>query len=351
MSALRPERTGMSKKGFLANILFGKLGFLTLPISGLRRAKGKILPVLAYHRVNLLPGADYPFSGGTISAGPDEFDRQMAFVSRRFDVINFGILSELLSSGAALPANPLIITFDDGYADNYDVAFKILLKYKLTATIFVSTSFIDSGEPFWHDKLHYILRSTLRKIVTFDSGRYKVTINHAKRHEAIESISHIFGSVPDKDRVRFFQELEEQSKVDMPPDLLKLVAPLNWGRIREMSACGIEFGSHTVSHPHLSRMTEDEIMSELVTSKAVIREKAGVEVISVAYPFGSYNETVMKCAKRSGHRFGIAYEHDVWRLDKTDVFAIPRIHVERDVASSLFQANLLLPWIFVKHGR
>jgi peptidoglycan/xylan/chitin deacetylase (PgdA/CDA1 family) len=341
-------RFKMSKKGFLADILFNKLNFITLPITNILRPK--VFCVLAYHRVFSLPDSDYPFSSGTISASPEEFDRQMKFVSKNFHVINFKILSDLILSGEEVPNNLLIITFDDGYADNYELAFSTLQKYNLTATIFLTTSNIDSGEIFWYDKLHYILRKTSQKMVTFDSGKYTIKIEDMSRHKAIESANKIFNSVSNKDRLRFFQQLEEQSEVTILHNHLKLANPLNWHKIKEMSKYGIEFGSHTISHPYLSNMSNDEIMYELVTSKKSIQEKLGIEVKSISYPFGSYNKEVMECAKISGYQFGIAYEHNTWRFDRMQTYAIPRIHVEPDVGYSLFQANLLFPQLFVRPG-
>ena len=336
----------MSKKSLLANVLFGVLRFASLPISGAVRPKG--LPVLAYHRICALPGPDYPFSGGTISASPEEFDIQMRFVSKHFSVINFNILYGLLSGGSALPENPLIITFDDGYSDNYTIALDILLKYNLTAAVFLSTSFIDSGEPFWHDKCHYLLRRTGEKIIDLDSGRYVIKIDGDDRGRAIQQVSRIFASVPDRDRVRLFGQLEEQSKVRVPSEDLKMAKPLTWHQIKEMSMAGMEFGSHTVGHPFLANMTGDEMRHELVTSKEVIEKETGVEVKSIAYPSGNYNKAVVESVKQAGYRFGIAYEHGIWDPDRAGPYAIPRIHVEADTIFPLFQASLFFPQVFVR---
>jgi len=147
----------MSKKRLLADILFRRLKYVTLPLCSLVRPR--LFYVLAYHRVSPLPGPDYPFLDGTVSATPEDFEEQLRFVKKRFNVINFGTLSEIQMSGKEMPDNSLIITFDDGYADNYEIAYGLLRKYGLTATVFVSTSFVDSGQPLWFDKSAYIINT------------------------------------------------------------------------------------------------------------------------------------------------------------------------------------------------
>jgi hypothetical protein len=210
----------MSKKEFLANILFNRLGPAILPVS--RCFRSKRLPVLAYHRINSLPDPDYPFSSGTITATPEEFDKQMAFVSNHFTAINFGILSDLLSSAKPLPSNPIIITFDDGYEDNYTEAWPILKHHNLTATIFISTSYIDSGELFWYDKMHYMFRKTSQPKLTLESGKHVINIPDNNRLEAIESVNRIFFTASNKDRLRLFQEIEDQSQVNIADVHLQL---------------------------------------------------------------------------------------------------------------------------------
>jgi peptidoglycan/xylan/chitin deacetylase (PgdA/CDA1 family) len=338
----------MNKKILLANLLFGKLNLIIMPIANAIRPK--VFYLLAYHRVFPLPADDYPFSKEIISVCPEEFQRQMGFVAQNYDVINFNILSNLISSDTPLPKYPLIITFDDGYFDNHDFAFNILRKFNLTATVFLTTSNIDSGEPFWYDEMYYILQNTSKSIITFDSGKHVIPIDATNRSNAIESISNLFGTVSNNDRQRLYHQLKEQADVEMTLSHKELVKPLNWHQIKEMSKYGIEFGSHTANHPYLANTTDDEIMHELATSKESIQKNLGLEIKSVAYPFGSYSDKVMECVRKSDYEFGIAYKHDIWRFDKSNKYGIPRIHVETDVNFNLFQANLLLPQVFVKYG-
>jgi peptidoglycan/xylan/chitin deacetylase (PgdA/CDA1 family) len=123
---------------------------------------------------------------------------------------------------------------------------------------------------------------------------------------------------------------------------------MNWRQVKEMHSAGIEFGSHTVSHPYLANLTVEELNFELMNSKIAIESQLGTQVYSIAYPFGNYSARVMECSMKNGYHFGISYEHNTWKYGRMNDFAIPRIHVESDVTLALFRANLFLPQIFVE---
>jgi peptidoglycan/xylan/chitin deacetylase (PgdA/CDA1 family) len=337
----------VSKKSLSAKILFKYLKSISLPV--FTAIRPNLIYILAYHRIFPLPGKDYPFSEGTISATPEAFDQQMNFISKRFHVINFNVLSNAISSGKSIPKHSLIITFDDGYADNYEIAWSILKKHGLTATVFLATSFIDSGDLFWFDKLSYLIKSFSGNSITI--GKYSFKTRGGRKKTIRESVMKIFRSVSEKERIRFYNELDDQcNNISLPSEDFELAKPLSWSQIKEMSKGGIEFGSHTVNHPFLSNLTNAEIMSELFDSKKVIEEKLGCKIKGIAYPSGYYDHRVINCAKDCGYQFGVSYEHNVKGFNSNELFNIPRIHVETDVDYNLFQANLLFPQLFVRFG-
>lgn len=121
-----------NKREKIATLLSAS-GFLKL----LEVAKARLpwLTALAYHRVLDIAPSGYPFDMEVVSASCQAFDWQMNFVSKNFDVITFAALKNCLEGNIPHPKQPLIITFEDGYADNYFYAFPILKKYRLPATL------------------------------------------------------------------------------------------------------------------------------------------------------------------------------------------------------------------------
>jgi len=337
----------VGKKDLLAAVLFGKCGFIVNPL--LRRVDGDEFYVLAYHRVFQEPkDIRYPFIEGTISASPEEFEKQIKFVSNEFNVTNFNNLHAVMKSGRKIPKKSLIITFDDGYKDNYEIAFGIIKSHHVTATIFVSTGFIDSGEHFWFDKVAYLINLTKAAKISLGDGKYKYYLSDENSKKRIKKeIARVFGICPDEERRNLLLELGQQSGVAVNQEDSKLAAPLGWNEIREMSDYGIEIGSHTVNHPFLTHMREEEMLFELKKSKENIEAKIGKEVKSVAYPFGIYNEKVMECAKKCGYQFGLSYEHKISKYNENNRYNIPRVHVEKYIKYDLFRGQILLPKIFI----
>lgn len=311
-----------------------------------RKIRPDYLNVLAYHRVFVPPGPGYPFAPDTISASFQQFDAQLRFASEHFNVINFEILSDILDSGEALPRNSLIITFDDGYADNYTIAFRLLKKYGLSATVFVSTSFIESGKPFWFDEVAYRINRTRSNLLRLCDHQWSV--NDDNRGKVCAELLRVLRNVTNTERLCMLKELEDQSKVAISPEDFELIRPLTTEAVKAMSQEGIEIGSHTVTHPYLSNLTDDEAVFELLESKKIIEGWTKKDVKGIAYPGGSYERRIMKIARDCGYRFGIAYDHGARSFDRNRCFDIPRIHVELETDEPLFVGGLLLPWCFAR---
>lgn len=101
---------------------------------------------------------------------------------------------------------------------------------------------------------------------------------------------------------------------------------LNNEQLGEMSAAGIEFGSHTVTHPNLSQCSPDQIRNELIESKQIIEQQIGKAIISIAYPYGAVNEIIKSLASETGYNFGVATNSGPMKIYK-DFFEIRRTQI------------------------
>jgi peptidoglycan/xylan/chitin deacetylase (PgdA/CDA1 family) len=113
-----------------------------------------------------------------------------------------------------------------------------------------------------------------------------------------------------------------------------------------MAAYGIEFGSHTSSHPVLANVDPDSLEEEIAGSKRTIERELGREVIAFAYPVGGkghFTGPVQEVVKRANYRYAVSYEEGLAGDDWQDRYALPRIHIESDHSLSLFRANLMFP--------
>lgn len=319
--------------------IYGKFG-------GLFRQNGPV--ILAYHRVIPLPGEEYPFDKGLISADPDTFERQLIFVKRNFNVTNFRIIDEMGRKGEVLPPGSLVITFDDGYADNLEFAYPLLKKHELTATVFVTTGVVDKGDVFWFEKVSWYLRCLPSFDLRIESLHLHEHVDERNREDVRIALLGMLKNVPNTVRLNALAELESISGLTSPAGHSHLVKTLTWDQIVELDRAGIEIGSHTVSHPVLSSMEENEVRDELVLSKKLIEEKLGHEVVSLSYPVGgksAFNSMVERIAAESGYRFGLSYVSGM-NADFSKPFSLKRIHIERDLPFTRLAAELYFPQFF-----
>jgi peptidoglycan/xylan/chitin deacetylase (PgdA/CDA1 family) len=335
------------RKGSKRSLLAGVLGSARLLDAGGRSRPGRRrLTVLAYHRVCAYNPTSYPLDDELVSALPEAFDAQMRWARAQYDVLSFADLAGACSNGH-VPARPLIVTFDDGYRDTYDMALGILERHGISATVFLTTGSINTPELFWFDRIAgWIKRTQVRRLELRDATPFELVTNDDRR-SAIRDVQELLKAADEPTHRDLMQQIERQvgtSSLEAP----ECSRSLTWDEVRDMRTRGIEFGSHTVGHLNLARLSPERLYVELRQSKARIEEETGSQVIALAYPFGTkgtYSNAVRESAQRVGYRFAAAYGGTVNDLATMDAFAVQRIAVERDTSFDLFRGLLRFPWL------
>jgi peptidoglycan/xylan/chitin deacetylase (PgdA/CDA1 family) len=116
-----------------------------------------------------------------------------------------------------------------------------------------------------------------------------------------------------------------------------------------MHRSGIEFGSHTATHPILSRVEPEKLEREILTSRARIEEELGTTVHALSYPVGSpptYNEQVKAALARAGYAFGVSTVWGPNHPGQLDPYALRRIPVDLDLTFTLLRCYLAAPEFF-----
>ena len=232
--------------------------------------------VLCYHRVN---DSGHPFFGGT---PPALFREQMQVLREGFAVFFLNELVERAASGD-VPANAVAITFDDGYRDNYANAFPILRELSLPTTIFLATDAVDDNALIWHDRVFDAFHRTRVERLAFDGTELPLA-DLAEKHEAIAKVLAVLRSSTPSTRDETIDSLLERLGVTSPPR--EGWDKLTWDHVREMNENGIRFGAHTLDHPILSHVSEDEARRQIRDSKARIESELGATITDFAYPNG-----------------------------------------------------------------
>ena len=290
-------------------------------------ASAPVLLVLNYHRVGD-PG-ECPYDPGTYSATADQFDAQIAYLKRRFRIVSLPEALELLDGGTRTPA--ILITFDDGYSDNYKVAFPILKSHGISGTFFLPTAFVGSDRLPWWDAIAYMIRNTKRPSIKLD---YPAPLEVDARvfRRTLRMVLRLFKSPAMMDADRFFEQLSAATGIEAPA---RSAEPLfmDWAAVKDMAASGMEFGSHTHSHDLLARLTPERQLWELQHSRECIRRYGGIDVTTLAFPVGgrtTFSTETQAALAHSGYRGAFSFYGGVNVPKHTDRFDIRRAAVTMD---------------------
>ncbi len=349
MAAVLPLSLPIHKRELLARLSSN---------SGLMRvlrafsASKRRLMILAYHRV--LPAAhdeNWPFDIELISSTPAEFRWQMQFVARHFRPVTVQQVAAAAAGGEPLPPRSVLVTFDDGFADNYQHAFPILRSIGMPACVFVSTDLVGTNRKFWFEIIaHLILRVPEGSSFELADGRTKTIAGpSSERRKIIRSLLAQLKSLTDAQRVLFVERFDEKFGRFGDSDASHLSRSLTWDEIREMAKGGIEFGSHGASHSILAKLSENELDGELTRSRDRLAAELQTKPLAIAYPVGgitAFNDTVVAACARAGYVIGMSYVPGANHIDCFDAFRLRRQHVERFTSRDYFNGLLSLPGIF-----
>lgn len=234
--------------------------------------------IFYYHRVNDDGDPFFP------SISTAQFESQMQYLARHYKIVSMSQLMDHLREGGSSGA-VVGITFDDGYADNYHNAFPILERYRIPATIFLTTGNLDSGERLWFEQLAEALKKTTREYidVEIDIPRRLWTRTQEERLASNERIFELLRVLEDSERRAQLAEILKQLG---PVACDRKNRMLTWDQVRFMGMNRIEFGGHTVNHPFLSRLTPENAAWEISECKRRIEEEVEGPVDYFAYPNG-----------------------------------------------------------------
>jgi peptidoglycan/xylan/chitin deacetylase (PgdA/CDA1 family) len=297
------------------------------------------LPVLAYHRIldDDTDPATLP-DPGLFSARLSDFRRQLQWLTRYFDCVTF----QGLTRHAARQRPPLIITFDDGYEDNYRLAWPALRDAGAAAVFFVTTDFIDQHRPLWFDRASHALRSSGN---TLPEDLLRRLPPARPDENLLQRCLLWLKSLDQQQREQMLVRLERHGNIASAPS----GTPMNWDQLREMAASGMEIGSHSCSHAVLANETPAQIRAELSQSKLRIESETGQPCQSIAYPVGgdtAISDEVVAEARHCGYAYACSYVSGMNSLPPVIPWRLNRLHVELDQSDAELSASIAFPSLF-----
>lgn len=272
------------------------------------------LSILIFHRV--LPQRD-DFNPDDIDA--EIFDRQIGLLSDCYRVLRLDEAVDALVRGK-LPPRAAAITFDDGYADNAEVALPILKSRGVPATFFVASGFLDGGM-MWNDKIIECVRRGGNRIVDLSRaglGEIDLTPDWQCAFDIIKKLKY---QTPAK-REEAISALIEATGVSLPKNLM-----MTRTQVAGLADSGMTIGAHTVHHPILASIDIDAAEREIADNRAALEQITGEPVRLFAYPNGKpghdYRREHVELVRRLGFKAAVSTAWGVAQ-STSDVFQLPR---------------------------
>ncbi|HEX3695846.1 MAG TPA: polysaccharide deacetylase family protein [Polyangia bacterium] len=310
------------------------------------------LTVLLYHRVEE-PDAIGELDPHMVDATPAEFDTQMGILARYFTPVTVDQIIEA-RHGGSLPSNAAIVTFDDGYRDNYRNAVPILKRHGMNAVFFVTTDYVTERRLFWWEMIHVVVRRSTRGEITL-TYPFPCAFplrGDAARDEAIKKVIRIVKSSYAMDLPRFLEELcrgcgVTWSRKEDEEEAERSI--LTWDDVRALRAAGMDVQSHTRTHRVLGTLPDEAFENELAGSKRELEERIDAPVRSISYPVGKSIATeprIRQALARAGYELGFTSSPGLVRMNgHEDCLDLKRIPIDRGISAATFRGALALPWL------
>lgn len=328
----------IGKRTLLANVLQSSGANLVLARAPLWNG----LTVLNYHRIGE-PG-DSPYDPGLFSATPAQFAAQVRFLTQNFDVIGASDLADWQNRRGRF----VMITFDDGYLDNYEAAYPILRAFGATGVFFLTSGFLDEGRIAWWDEISWMVRSSRLKQLSSNPWTIsELTLPDADRQPVLDRLLRTYKSLPGRKTGEFLEFLADALGTGRHPGDRSVW--MDWPQVREMHAHGMQFGGHTVTHPVLSNLSRAEQEYEVRECRERIKAELGRPIPTFSYPVGqqdSFNATTQSCLREAGYEWAFSYYGGFNRRGQVNPFDVRRVAIESHTSWAMFRSVACLPHLF-----
>lgn len=222
-----------------------------------------------------------------VSRDRASFEAHMETLARHFAPVSLDEVTQFAKSGKELPPRAVAVTFDDGFADNYEVALPILSRYGIPATFYIMVDAVTNGMLPWYCRIRFAFNTTTRSEWRDALGRTFRLASPQERNTAMvkawENAARMTGIVQ-QEFVAGVEKLLEIESVKAPHGFM-----LTWDQVRALKKAGHIVGAHTLSHPNVAQVSEREARAEIVGSKKTLDREMGEPTEHFSYPHPALN--------------------------------------------------------------
>jgi peptidoglycan/xylan/chitin deacetylase (PgdA/CDA1 family) len=260
------------------------------------------------------------------------FDWQLRFLKDHYNVVPLSEIVERVRNSR--PVSELAaITLDDGYRSVVDNAAPLLVKYALPATIFLITGIMDTEEITWYDKAEAHFLNIKSSEIDIGGVIYQI---HGQPETTVKAFKRRLKSMQLEERNALLNELFEKAG-ELEPEAEEPYRLMTWTEAEQLRQQGFDFGVHSRSHPHLTKVPPPDLDLEIDQPAKLIADRLGLAIdrLIFSYPDGDWNQRVRDRVIRAGMLGAVAVGQALVRPG-SDAFALPRIHVMGDQTNTMF---------------
>ena len=260
------------------------------------------------------------------------FQQQMETVAVQFDPVSLDDALAFLRGEKVLPRRPVVVTFDDGYADNAELAAPVLNRLGIPATFYVTVDPVDSSQPPWFCRLRHAFAATKKETWLDSAGGRSHNLENAPQRKAAflvasERCARKTAAAQNEALQIVEKELEIEPFAPGPRFMM------SWEQVRSLRKAGHIIGSHTLSHPNLAHVSTQELAEECRESKKRLERELGEEVIHFSYPSPilqpHWSEQTVNATKACGYQTAVTSTAGVVRSGN-DPFHLQRMVVPQE---------------------
>jgi peptidoglycan/xylan/chitin deacetylase (PgdA/CDA1 family) len=244
--------------------------------------------ILAYHSVVEDPQLTDYILGSSRSRA--HFERHIETLARKFSPVTIDDVAEFANSGKRLPPRAVAVTFDDGFADNYEVALPILSRYGVPATFYIMVDAVENGTLPWYCRIRFAFNTTKKSEWTYPETNRTYKFVTPDERRAVMPVAWDRGAaLSGRAQQEFVEAIERALEIDPQSAKAKHGLMMDWEQVRALKKAGHTIGGHTLSHPNVAQVSVDEARSEIAGCKQRLQEKLGAPVEHFSYPHPALN--------------------------------------------------------------